>query len=108
MKVTPERSIRKLPTAEHITASEACSSKASATARSTSPCTTTPSAVLSRSQVGGIGPGTVYTCATAERNGLLARHEGTPGEAEGFLRSRKGKGNLPLRISWCGNHCRCE
>src|SRR5207247_4746347 len=91
MKVTPERSIKKAPTADPITAAEAFTSNVSATPRSISPRTTTPSAVLSRSQVGGIGPRTVYTRTTAERNGPLARHEGTPGEAEGFLRSRKGK-----------------
>src|SRR5438445_4607598 len=92
MKVTPERSTRKFPTADPRTAAEACTSNVSATPRSISPCTTNPSAVLSRSQLEGIGPGTVYTCATAERNGLLARHERAPGEVWGAPSLEEGKG----------------
>ena len=66
MKVTPERSTRKLVAAS-ITALEASSANGSAEERSTSPRTKMPVAVLSSPQVLGMISGTVYTDAADGR-----------------------------------------
>ena len=67
MKVTPERSTRKLVAGASITALEASSANGSAEERSTSPRTRMPVAVLSSPQVLGMISGTVYTDAADGR-----------------------------------------
>jgi len=84
MKVTPERSTRKLVAGASITALEASSANGSAEERSTSPRTKMPVAVLSSPQVLGMISGTVYTDASDGRklfrkNEALTRRADRPG-----------------------------
>src|SRR5437016_12614784 len=106
MKDTPENSTKKLATADPITAAEAFTSNASATPRSISPRTTTPSAVLSRSQVGGIDPRTVYTCAATDAMAFWLDTKEPPERLGGSFARGRERGDLPLRISWWRNYCR--
>jgi hypothetical protein len=64
MKVTPDRSTRNVVPDAPLTAAESSPRNGSAAARSNSPYTRTPSAVLSRPQVLGMVVATVYTRAS--------------------------------------------
>jgi hypothetical protein len=73
MKVTPDRSTKNFVPDARLTTAESSPRNGSAAARSSSPYTRTPSAVLSRPQVLGVLVATVYTRA------FRPATEGAPG-----------------------------
>src|SRR5207249_10177221 len=82
MKVTSERSIRKVPTVDSITASEAWASNAVAASRSISPWATRPSAVQMRPQVPGTAQARCTPRSRPKEGRYCLGHEQPPRQAE--------------------------